>query len=332
MQDFKDSFHAQLLNNRFRCMEEINQTLYIREDHPTLYMIGVFFDGSEQEMNHFFSHAELVERDLKGMRFTRMIALCIIIGRNTEIFPTIHIEKDTLHTIQWYFNPETHILLANEDQPTKLLKIEKMLRNALKEKVTQHTIKLEKRHEKVLVSKGLVLILFAIYIYTCFLSVGLGEVFRHYGLQYERVWEYGEWYRLITSMFLHNGLHHILSNILYLYHFGSSCEKVFGSFHYICLYLFSGICGGLLSLQFPDQAISVGASGAVYGLLGCTLLLAKKYGIRYTSIDYSSMVLLCCISIGLGFFEENINNLGHIGGFLGGILYTICRIHYLNKK
>ena len=65
--------------------------------------------------------------------------------------------------------------------------------------------------------------------------------------------------------------------------------------------------------------VSIGASGAIYGLLGAMLLLTRKRGSRYTGMSYSTMLLLAATAICLGFFEPNVDNLGHIGGFLGGM-------------
>ncbi|MBR3993494.1 MAG: rhomboid family intramembrane serine protease, partial [Anaerotignum sp.] len=83
-------------------------------------------------------------------------------------------------------------------------------------------------------------------------------------------------------------------------------------------------------LLFSDgYGVSVGASGAIYGLLGAMLLLTKKRGAAYTGMNYSTMLLLAFTAICFGFLEEGVDNFAHIGGFLGGIL---CFGLFMRKK
>ena len=145
------------------------------------------------------------------------------------------------------------------------------------------------------------------------------DIILQYGLGAEGVAN-GEYYRFLTSMFLHSGIMHLASNAVYLYYFGVRSEKLLGTGRFLFLYLTAGVCGGLLSVFLGDgYGISIGASGAIYGLLGAMLLLTKKRGSRYTGMNYSTMLLLAATAICMGFFEPNVDNLGHIGGFLGGM-------------
>ena len=97
-------------------------------------------------------------------------------------------------------------------------------------------------------------------------------------------------------------------------------EKLLRTGKFLVLYLVSGLCGGVFSVLFSGNAgVSIGASGAIYGLLGAMLLLTKKRGARYTGMNYSTMLLLAATAIGFGFLQEGVDNFAHIGGFLGGI-------------
>ena len=121
-------------------------------------------------------------------------------------------------------------------------------------------------------------------------------------------------------MLLHAGLLHLASNSIYLYYFGVRAERLLGTGKFLVLYLVSGLCGGVFSVLFSGNAgVSIGASGAIYGLLGAMLLLTKKRGARYTGMNYSTMLLLAATAIGFGFLQEGVDNFAHIGGFLGGI-------------
>ena len=120
-------------------------------------------------------------------------------------------------------------------------------------------------------------------------------------------------------MFLHAGILHLVSNGVYLYYFGVRAERLLGTGRFLVLYLVSGLCGGLLSVALSSGGISIGASGAIYGLLGAMLLLTKKHGSRYTGMNYATMLLLAATAICFGFLEPGVDNMAHIGGLLGGM-------------
>lgn len=138
----------------------------------------------------------------------------------------------------------------------------------------------------------------------CMLSGQREEILSAYGLSREGILA-GEYYRFFTCMFLHAGLLHLASNSIYLYYFGVRAERLLGTGKFLVLYLVSGLCGGVFSVLFSGNAgVSIGASGAIYGLLGAMLLLTKKRGARYTGMNYSTMLLLAATAIGFGFLPR----------------------------
>lgn len=130
----------------------------------------------------------------------------------------------------------------------------------------------------------------------------------------------GEWWRLITPMFLHIGFTHILFNGLIVYFLGAQLEMIIGHFKYFILYVLSGVLGNAASFAF-NFSISAGASTAVFGLFASTIVLGKLYpnqmGIQQLSRNY---VFLIVINIFFGLFNSTIDNAGHIGGLIGGYL------------
>lgn len=130
----------------------------------------------------------------------------------------------------------------------------------------------------------------------------------------------GEWWRLITPMFLHIGFTHILFNGLIVYFLGSQLEMILGHFRYFLLYILSGILGNAASFAF-NFSISAGASTAVFGLFASTIVLGKLYpnqtGIQQLSRNYIALII---INILFGLFNSSIDNAGHIGGLVGGYL------------
>jgi membrane associated rhomboid family serine protease len=129
----------------------------------------------------------------------------------------------------------------------------------------------------------------------------------------------GDWYRLITSAFLHGSLLHLLFNMAALWWVGSVVEENLGTARYLLVYFASGLAGsaGALIMSEPDQ-LTIGASGAVYGIFGALLIL--EY-LRTGSLAGPALTLIV-INLVLTFTIPNISVGGHIGGLVGGIAAT----------
>lgn len=132
-----------------------------------------------------------------------------------------------------------------------------------------------------------------------------------------------EYYRIFTSMFLHWDINHLVSNMVVLYYLGEVVEKHFGRLGYMVLYLTTGLCGNLLSLVYElytdAQINSVGASGAIFGIIGALLVLVILHRGRLDQITVGRLLFMISYSLYSGFVGSNINNAAHIGGFLSGI-------------
>jgi rhomboid protease GluP len=133
----------------------------------------------------------------------------------------------------------------------------------------------------------------------------------------------GEWWRLITSAFLHSGFVHLGLNMLSLYFLGSFAEITFGRSRFLGLYFISGIGGGLAFLYFGDfNASAVGASGAIFGLLGGVFGFAIRRGTFSTRNPViSQLLVLTALNLFLGATIPNVSNAAHIGGLIGGLVF-----------
>lgn len=135
----------------------------------------------------------------------------------------------------------------------------------------------------------------------------------------------GEFYRIITSFFLHYSVFHFLCNAYAIYIIGSQLESYLGRYKYLLIYLLSGITGNLLSMTFlGDSAASLGASGAVFGLLGSLLYFGFYYRVYLGTVVKSQIIPLILLNLGLGLFIPGIDNAAHIGGLVGGVLATMA--------
>lgn len=133
----------------------------------------------------------------------------------------------------------------------------------------------------------------------------------------------GEYYRLITGIFLHGNLIHLLFNCYALWIIGSQIESFMGKWKYLIIYLFSGLMGSLFSITFSNYA-SIGASGAIFGLLGSMLYFGYHYRVYLGNVIRSQIIPLIILNLLFGFMLSGVDNFAHIGGLLGGVLITVA--------
>ena len=127
----------------------------------------------------------------------------------------------------------------------------------------------------------------------------------------------GEWYRMITAMFLHGSLIHLGLNMLMLYWIGTPMEQAIGHLRFLLIYFVSGLCGSAGALLLTDQnSITVGASGAIFGILGAALVYERQR----TFVLGGSALSIIVINLVLTFAVPNISIGGHVGGLIGGAL------------
>lgn len=131
----------------------------------------------------------------------------------------------------------------------------------------------------------------------------------------------GEYYRLITCAFLHGGVVHIALNMYSLYCVGPMIEEVYNKTKFTIIYFVSAILASLFSLYFSD-AVSIGASGAIFGLLGAALIFGIKMRNRINKNFLFNIISVIAINIFIGASLPNIDSFAHIGGLIGGIVTT----------
>ena len=135
--------------------------------------------------------------------------------------------------------------------------------------------------------------------------------------------EFNQYYRLITSSFLHIGILHLLFNMYALYIIGAQIENFYGKAKYLIIYLGSAIFGSLLSICFHD-GISAGASGAIFGLLGAMLYFGYHYRLYLGNVLQSQIIPIIILNLFLGFITPGIDNACHVGGLISGIFLAMA--------
>lgn len=134
----------------------------------------------------------------------------------------------------------------------------------------------------------------------------------------------GQWWRLLTPMVLHGNLTHLLFNSWALYALGTEAERMYGTLRFLAIYLLSGLAGSIASYVFNPDVLSVGASGAIFGLLGALAAFAFTartfVGWEASKMQLGQIATLAAINLVFGFVVPNIDNSAHIGGLIvGGI-------------
>ncbi|GGV72777.1 rhomboid family intramembrane serine protease [Streptomyces thermoviolaceus] len=138
----------------------------------------------------------------------------------------------------------------------------------------------------------------------------------------------GQWYRLLTAMFLHGGYVHIAFNMLSLWWIGGPLEAALGRARYLALYLVSGLAGSALSYLLAEQnQPSVGASGAIFGLFGATAVLMRR--LRY---DMRPVVALLVINLIITFTWGGIAWEAHVGGLVTGVVVGYAMVHAPRRR
>ena len=145
---------------------------------------------------------------------------------------------------------------------------------------------------------------------------------------------YSQIHRLIIPIFLHAGIIHLACNMYSLYILGPQLESFFGKVKYSIIFIGSGIIGNLVSLLFlNDYTVSVGASGAIFGLLGALLYFGYHYRVYLSGVMRSQVIPVIILNLIIGFSLSGINNAAHLGGLVGGVLLAkAVGVKYKSKK
>ncbi len=152
-----------------------------------------------------------------------------------------------------------------------------------------------------------------------------GETLIAWGANYGPRTLSGEWWRLLTSMFLHGGLLHLGMNMWALWNLGQLTERLLGNVGFLLMYTLSGLIGSLASVYWNPTVLSVGASGAIFGVVGALLAFLLPHGDSVPGAFLASLKRMGMTILGyavvMGLLIPRIDNAAHAGGFLSGALF-----------
>ncbi|HJD45774.1 MAG TPA: rhomboid family intramembrane serine protease [Candidatus Mediterraneibacter norfolkensis] len=156
-----------------------------------------------------------------------------------------------------------------------------------------------------------------------------------HGAMYEPlVIERHQYYRIITSVFLHFGIQHLMNNMVMLGALGWNLEREIGKIRFLVIYFVSGIAGNILSMYLniihDEQVISAGASGAIFGLMGALVYVVIANRGRLGRLSGRGMMILVFLSLYFGLTSSGVDNWAHIGGLVSGFILAL--ILYRRKR
>ncbi len=185
----------------------------------------------------------------------------------------------------------------------------------------------------IIVTKIIMFICFAMYIATLLVNNNFNVALIILGANNRSLVLGGQIWRLLTSAFLHGNILHLLVNMYSLWIIGSQVETYIGKWKFLVIYLLSAIMGSLFSIVFYANSISIGASGALFGLMGALLYFGYHYRLYLSNTLTSQIIPIIVLNLLFGFTVPGIDNACHIGGLIGGYLSTmIVGLKYKSQK
>jgi len=182
-----------------------------------------------------------------------------------------------------------------------------------------------------IVTRALILLNAIVYLITAVQGSGLnapgGKLFIDWAL-FGPLVANGDWWRLVTSMFLHASIAHIALNMLALWFIGRAVEEYLGSLRFALLYFVSGLAGSAGALVADPRGVTVGASGAIFGILGAMMILEWNVTGRLAGQAATWIAINLVFNFVYNSSGGNISIGGHIGGLIGGILVTLTFAHW----
>ncbi|MCL2224449.1 MAG: rhomboid family intramembrane serine protease [Defluviitaleaceae bacterium] len=330
----------------------------------TLHVI----DAAKVNMQSLFEYDKNTREGAETLPFGQVANVYVLAGAEPPTINDAEFEEyfgQRVYSIFWHLNLETGEISVPQGQPKKLFNLREMVLSAWHETTitadsepaatfAEITTRAEKKqrimpiHRFPVISIALIIFNAAMLglMYLDGYHAGDVSVAMRFGAIVSDFVIYdGEWYRLFTSTFLHFGFAHFFANAMGILIFGTRLERYLGRGVFCAVYFFSGILGSAFSLAhsyfFHPLAVSAGASGAVYGIVGALFIYTRITKRQIEGIGWYVMLLYIGLGFAIGFATNyitdstdstpSIGNFAHLGGLIGGMIIGWAYIA-LSKK
>lgn len=185
------------------------------------------------------------------------------------------------------------------------------------------------KDKKAVCTVGLLIVNVVVFLGLSFIGMTEDAAFmlEHGAMYVPYVQESQEYYRIFTSIFLHFGFAHLMNNMIMLLVMGASLEKEVGTIKFLIIYLGAGLGGNAFSMWYDiatsRNAVSAGASGAVFGVIGALLYVVIRNKGRLGTLTGKGIIFMIALSLYYGFTSTGVDNFAHIGGLVVGFLTAV---------
>lgn len=321
-----------------------------QEDYQIVRIVTNYIHNKEQLDFDIFRAKSIIKKIGRKTFSFKMNTLSIFVnlGDNVDIFKATYKNVDIAYLKDFddinkyqFIKESFPNIVETESTKEKGLELFMKITEEINEKNTKEAKKAEDVFKKKTpyITYGLIAINILVFLFTILKSSSVMDidpnVLSEYGglTKYYGYEDISFFTKLVTSMFLHAGLIHIALNMYSLYIIGPQLESFYGKTKYLLIYFISGIIGNLFTLLFINEhSVAIGASGAIFGLLGALLYFGYHYRIYLSEVMKNQIIPLIVINIGIG-FVFGLNNVAHLGGLFGGyIISKTLGVKYKSSK
>lgn len=302
------------------------------------YIVSVMqlYNGNELAVDQYEHILSQITDNFRNRGFENVHLLSLLLTRQPDLVRQFCLNEND----HWIVDLSSGHLLIFETQSSDFLGLKDVLENILEEEQKDYEIENKKSSYKnqwvTPVNISLIAANVIIYImvyYTGFFG-GAEKLVKEGALSWINITKNHEYYRLVTSMFLHANIEHIFNNMLVLLFVGVNLEKAIGKLKYLFIYFGAGIIAGISSIGYNmwkgDMGYGIGASGAIFGAVGAMLFILIRNKGRIEGMSIQQLIIFAILSLYGGFVNAGIDNTAHIGGFIGGFL--LAAILYRRPK
>jgi rhomboid protease GluP len=306
----------------YRKLNPESNNVYGRVQDDTVYVV-VIGSNRNLEAESLKNFNKKLVADI-GMSSHRKVKLLNILMVRDGMF-----DKDTLNIVEkldnvWLFTEDYGKLYVFENQPADFDNLYNLIDK-------QTVIENEKTNAKLkrmfgVVTPALVIINLIMYLLCVYMSHIVGDFYLEskLSINLSAIYNNHEYYRLLSSMFIHFGFMHLFGNMIILVALGARIEAILGKLNYILVYIATGFVAAFASYVhcFYNHTYdyAAGASGAIFGLLGVLVAVALANRGKVKDLSLMNMILLTIITIVDGYMSEGIDNIAHIAGFVAGLV------------
>lgn len=295
-----------------------------------------------------------MEKSLQKLNCSYAVCLNLLVTSASNQDVQAYIDKkqivtgEKINQVWWHVNISLKQLIVGKNQPTKILNISEIITKSFLKNSNGNIFRDEDENLKTMehnyrvktavpiltnnIHATISLIFINVIVWAfLYLTGSEASFFHRFANDSQMVLNNQEYYRLITSMFLHGGITHLGYNCLSLYIFGSRAEKYLGKISYLLIYFISGLFGSIASVYFTG-GISVGASGAIFGTIGAMIVFTGSNRREMEGLNYFTILLWAIVGIAMGFVDTTVDNFAHLGGIATGLIIEWINIKFINTK